>query len=409
VTDFKDLSIFIIDDDPGIRDLLTSVLAGFGITNVETAENGREGLHLLDQMGPPDVILTDLDMPQMDGIEFLRHLGVRGVRSGIVLISGLESRLVNSVGGLVRSHDLRLLGMAPKPTSPQKLEQLLRDYSASEKSSGSRPMQQPITADELASGLKQGHLTLFFQPQVRVADGTVHGFEALARWNHPERGLLGPGTFIPLAESSKHIDALTECVIKLAIQANREWRDAGLDVHVSVNVSATNLRLNLPDYVAGLAAEHGIEASRVVVELTESQLMKHLKPSLEILNRVRLKGIGLSIDDFGTGYSSLEQLKRAPFTELKIDRSFVFGAASDPAARAILESSAILGKRLEMLIVAEGAETQDDWDLAAGFGCDMVQGYVVAKPMPGDEVVAWSKQPLKKSPAFAHMEKATGS
>jgi EAL domain-containing protein (putative c-di-GMP-specific phosphodiesterase class I) len=159
-----------------------------------------------------------------------------------------------------------------------------------------------------------------------------------------------------------------------------------------VNISVSNIRLDLPDYIAACAKTSGIDPSRVIAELTETQVMKQLRPSLEILGRMRLKGIGLSIDDFGTGYSSLAQLKRAPFTELKIDRSFVFGAASDPAARAILESSAVLGRKLNMTVVAEGAETRQEWDLAATAGCDLVQGYYVAKPMPGTEVVSWVKQ-----------------
>jgi EAL domain-containing protein (putative c-di-GMP-specific phosphodiesterase class I)/signal transduction histidine kinase len=388
---FQDVSVLVIDDDPAAQDLLVRFLAELGLKNVETAGNGKEGLQALDR-GPRDIIFCDLDMPEMDGIEFLRHLGVRQVRSGIVLVSGLESRLVHSVAGLTRSHDLNLLGIVQKPMDPKQLEQLLREYDDAKKPNAS-PMLRPITERELSEGLGDGSLCVYFQPQVQIETGKVHGVEALARWKHAERGILGPGAFVPLAENSGQMDVLTERVIRLALEESRQWRAAGLDLHVSVNISVSDLaRLGLPDYIAACAKSSGIEPSRVIIELTEGQVMKNLKPSLEILGRVRLKGIGLSIDDFGTGYSSLEQLKRAPFTELKIDRSFVFGAANDPAARAILESSVVLGRKLGMTIVAEGVETRQDWDLAASAGCDLVQGYFVARPMPAAEIVNWVKE-----------------
>jgi EAL domain-containing protein (putative c-di-GMP-specific phosphodiesterase class I)/ActR/RegA family two-component response regulator len=396
VKDFRDLKVLVIDDDSTVQELMLSFLAELGVKDVATAGNGKEGLQVLDQ-NPRDIIFCDLDMPEMDGIEFLRHLGVRRTRSGIVLVSGLESRLVHSVGGLIRTHDLYLLGIVQKPISLDRLEQLLREYSGADKPIDPQPTLRPITENELAEGLKdtnlRSSLCAFFQPQVRIADRKVHGVEALARWKHAERGILGPGAFVPLAEETGHMEALTESLLRLAIEENSRWRAAGVDLHVSVNVSVSNLmRLNLPDFIAACAKENGVETSRIIVELTEGQVMKNLKPSLEILGRMRLKGMGLSIDDFGTGYSSMEQLKRAPFTELKIDRSFVFGAASDPAARAILEASVVLGRKLEMTIVAEGAETRQDWDLAASAGCDFVQGYYVAKPMPGSDIVNWVKQ-----------------
>ena len=169
-----------------------------------------------------------------------------------------------------------------------------------------------------------------------------------------------------------------------------KWRADGLDLKIGVNFSVDNLnQLDLPEWIVSVASEEGMDPSKVILEVTESRLMEDVTKPLEILTRLRLKRIGISIDDFGTGFSSMEQLKRIPFEELKIDRAFVFGAAGDPSARAILESSVDLGKRMGMSLVAEGAETQEDWDLVAELGCDMVQGYFVAKPMPGDELPSW--------------------
>lgn len=164
----------------------------------------------------------------------------------------------------------------------------------------------------------------------------------------------------------------------------------GLDLKIAVNVSADSLvRLDLPELILDTADRCGVEPTRIVLEVTETKLMRDLKGPLEILTRLRMRGVSLSIDDFGTGHSSMEQLKRIPFTELKVDRAFVHGAAKDMSARAILESSVSLGRSLSMTIVAEGVEDQTDWDLIASIGVDVVQGYFVARPMPADEFEAW--------------------
>jgi EAL domain-containing protein (putative c-di-GMP-specific phosphodiesterase class I) len=169
-----------------------------------------------------------------------------------------------------------------------------------------------------------------------------------------------------------------------------EWTRQGHALQVSVNISADNLNhFDLPDVLADIARKAGVDPSQVELEITESRLMNNLSTSLEIITRMRLIGFGLSIDDFGTGYSSMEKLKQMPFSELKVDRAFVFGATSDPVARAIFESSVKLGHALNMQVVAEGAETQADWDLTATLCCDQLQGYVVAKPMPAGEFINW--------------------
>jgi EAL domain-containing protein (putative c-di-GMP-specific phosphodiesterase class I) len=165
------------------------------------------------------------------------------------------------------------------------------------------------------------------------------------------------------------------------------WSADGLDLKISINICADSLhRLDLPETVVDLASD---SPSNMILEVTEARLMADLRKPLEILAQLRMKEIGISIDDFDTGYSSIEQLKRIPFTELKIDRAFVNGAADDAAARAILELSVDLAKKLGMQSVAEGVETQEDWDLVASLGCDLVQAYFIAKPMPGDDLTVW--------------------
>ena len=388
--DISGLRFLLVDDESFVLNLTRRVLNKLGARDVAAISDGREALELIDHGDfVPDVILCDLNMPRMDGVEFIRHLGERKVTSAIVLVSGEDQRILQTAESLARSHDLYVLGAIKKPVRVQALEALLRPFDRSRTAVPVRHM-EPITEDELTEGIEGDAVSLVFQPKVAVRSKQVIGVEALARWRHPTRGILGPGAFIPLAEESGRIHALTEAVFTKAMVQAGEWRAAGYDLSMAVNFCADSLRrLDLPEYLLRCAADEGVDPSRVTLEVTESRVMRDLRVSTEILTRLRMKGMGLSIDDFGTGHSSLEQLKRVPFTELKVDRAFVFGAAQDPSARAILESSITMGKSLGLNVVAEGAETQEDWDLVEKLGCDVVQGYFVSKPQPPEELPGW--------------------
>ncbi|RKZ36433.1 MAG: hypothetical protein DRQ37_04145, partial [Gammaproteobacteria bacterium] len=383
------LRVLVVDDEPFILNLTKRVLNNLGIADVETAENGKVALDTLAENAAFDVILCDLNMPEMDGIEFLRHLGERNTHASLVLVSGEDQRVLSTAEALARSHGLDVLGTIQKPIKPDPLVELLGGYEGHQTRGSFRPF-EPLTEEELLEGLEGDAVVPVFQPKVSTTTRRVVGVETLARWRHPDRGILGPGAFIALAEECGQIDKLTDIIFHQAVTQGGEWRASGLDLKMAVNFSVDSLnRLDLPEYVVAETEGQGMDPSQVIIEVTESRLMKDFKAPMEILARLRLKGIGLSIDDFGTGYSSMEQLKRIPFTEIKVDRAFVFGACEDPAARAILESSISLGKKLDMSIVAEGAETQEEWDLVAELGVDLVQGYFVAKPMPGEEIAPW--------------------
>jgi EAL domain-containing protein (putative c-di-GMP-specific phosphodiesterase class I) len=248
----------------------------------------------------------------------------------------------------------------------------------------------PYAPAELERALAAGELVNHYQPKVALATGELVGVEVLVRWQHPTAGLVFPDEFIATTEEHGLIDELTRAVLAAALRQGRLWHDAGLDLQLAVNVSMDNLAaLDFPDVVARLAGEAGVALSRVVLEVTESRLMKDLRAPLDILTRLRLKRIGLSIDDFGTGHSSLAQLRDIPFDELKLDRSFVNGASGDPALRAIVEATLQMARQLGMKSVAEGVEEPADWELLRTLGCDVAQGYLIARPMPGSELPAW--------------------
>lgn len=247
-----------------------------------------------------------------------------------------------------------------------------------------------VFADELQAAIMSDQLEPWYQPQVEVATGRLVGVEALARWQHPDKGFIPPGIFIGIAEKYGMIQKLTDCILKKSVRQISTWNKMGFDISLSVNFSAAGMsHLEMPEVLDSTVRSAGLRPDHLTIELTESALPKDASATLDILTRLRLKGFRLSIDDFGTGFSSLEQLRLIPFTELKIDRSFVHNADDNKASQAILESSVALAKRLNIHCVAEGVEDEADWALVKQLGCDIVQGYHLAKPMPAEDFIPW--------------------
>ena len=231
-------------------------------------------------------------------------------------------------------------------------------------------------------------MELVYQPKVCVKSGHIVSVETLARWRNAERGILGPAAFIPLAVEAGLIDALTFQIYRKAIIQSAEWVRDGINLTTAVNFSVNSF--SNPEFcntLIDITEQHSVNSDRIILEVTETQTMAIALVCLEALIGMRLKRFSLSIDDFGTGNSSMAQLKCIPFTELKIDRAFVTGASTEESALAILETSIDLARKLNMQIVAEGAETREDWDLVESLGCDYVQGYYCAKPMCNDKLM----------------------
>jgi diguanylate cyclase len=254
---------------------------------------------------------------------------------------------------------------------------------------------------QLRRAIATGELVVHYQPKADVRSGRIIGVEALVRWQHPEYGLLGPGEFVPLAETTGLIRPLTSYVLEAALRQCRGWLDAGRDLSVAVNLSTRCLLdLALPDQVIGLLKDTAVAPERLVLEITESSIMTDPARALEILNRLHALGVQLAIDDFGTGYSSMAYLKSLPVQELKVDRSFVQHLHDNQSDAVIVRSTVDLGHNLGLRVVAEGVEDKATLGELASLGCDSVQGYYLAKPMPEAELVAWlAAQPL---PVAAH-------
>lgn len=384
------IKILVLDDEPFMLKLLNCVLVNLGYTQITTCDSGHSALEWIDcPNDPPDLILLDLNMPVMDGVEFMRHLVYRRYIGCLILVSGEDERMLQTAERLARAHNISALGHLRKPVNPGDLSALLAKWippclskhQAADKVYG---------ANEVRIAILSGELVNYYQPKVDVASGKVVGVESLVRWRHPQDGMVFPDRFIGVAEEHGLIDDLTRAVVGVAFAQAKTWQDNGLHLRVAVNISMDNLAtLEFADYMVAAASVAGIAPDSIVLEVTESRLMNELSGPLEILTRLRLKRFSLSIDDFGTGHSSLSQLRDIPFDELKIDRGFVHGASSNDTLRAIYDASLGLAKQLGMKTVAEGVEDRADWDFLRTTGCELAQGYFIAKPMPASEIPGW--------------------
>jgi EAL domain-containing protein (putative c-di-GMP-specific phosphodiesterase class I) len=236
----------------------------------------------------------------------------------------------------------------------------------------------------------------FFQPKVDVRTEQLKGAEALVRWRHPELGVIRPAAFMPAIEAQGLEWDLTRRVIAAAAENCAHWRARGLEVTVAFNISTRVLHdPSLAGRIMEIVLEKHLDPKHMVIEVTESAALEGVGPMLENLSRLRMRGFGLSIDDFGTGHSSLERLAAVPFTELKVDRTFVMNAEKRPASRAMLETSLMSASKLGMVAVAEGVERRAEWDLVRSLGCQMAQGYYIARPVDAAEFLEWAQAKWK--------------
>jgi EAL domain-containing protein (putative c-di-GMP-specific phosphodiesterase class I) len=266
-----------------------------------------------------------------------------------------------------------------------------------------------LLLDDLERALAQGELRLVYQPKVAVDDGRLVRVEALVRWAHPELGAIPPARFVPLAEEHGLIDGLTQWALRTALRQWREWKANGLDTAVAVNISAVSLEhLDFPDLVERLCRGLDVPTDRLVLELTEGATQPLIK-LMDTLTRFRIKGVGLAVDDFGTGYSGLIQLRRLPFTEIKIDRQFVTELPQSRDDAVIVRSVVELAHGLGLLVTAEGVETIEQLAALRALGCDLVQGYLLAHPLEPQDLVPWAARHkrrwklLVRPPEDAHL------
>ncbi len=384
-------SVLLVDDSAAQRAYAVALCRELGIQEVREASNGLEALALLASLEtPPDLLIIDLEMPTMDGPELLTRLRERGVESPIIVASSRERSLLHSVQDMGNTMGLCLIGGLQKPLRLDSLSAILRNWDSVADKRKQAAHALPITPEELRTGIDRGEIVVHYQPQIAVTSGDVHGVEALARWNHPTLGIIQPDQFIPMAEEHGLIHKLTLQVMNESMLQAATWNAHGLNLSVAINLSPMLLESpNLLQEISGLQQCYGLRAEQVVLEITETSLLRDLSVALAVLTRLRLRGFGLSLDDYGTGFSSMQQLARIPFTELKIDRSFVHGVHERESVQVMLRSALEMAMRLGLNTVAEGVESLQDWWLLQEYGCMFVQGWLMSKAMPATDVMHW--------------------
>ena len=392
------LEVLLLDDDDFLLEVTAEQLKKLGLAHVTRVNNGRAALQCLRdrraQARQIDVMICDVAMPEMDGVEYIRHLVSEKYGGSIIVLTGADDRMRTAIRTLLVAHGLTPLAILKKPTTTEALRAALISLATDQeqlrrrRSDGQAP--HTISVDDLKTGLVNGCLALHYQPKVSRHPQARTSAEVLLRWRDPTYGLMPPGAVISVAEASGMIDLLTRSVFRAASQQLGEWTRAGHDLSLSVNLSMDNLtQLDLPEVLTEIAVAAGTHPTQFTLEITESRFMQNAVACLDVVTRLRLKGFGLSVDDFGTGYATLELLQQLPFTELKVDRMFVHNAHDDPIASAILKSSVQLAHSLGMQVVAEGAETAKDLQCVVEAGCDTIQGYVIARPMDAVAFIEW--------------------
>ncbi len=268
-----------------------------------------------------------------------------------------------------------------------------RGYAIYQSEQDRHSVEQLALKRELHDAITQEQLMLYYQPVVDLQAGRVAGVEALARWYHPQRGILYPDDFIPLAEETGLIRTLTIWVLEEAARQSQEWSRLGLELRIAVNLSVHNLHdARFPDRIARILDVVEAHPTQLRLEITETAIMSGSSEALDILNRLSAQGVRISIDDFGTGYSSLSYLKQLPVDEIKIDKSFVIGMAVDNNDAVIVRSTIDLAHNIGLKVVAEGVEDENTYRLLAGLHCDAAQGYYMSEPLPVQELTRWLRE-----------------
>ena len=378
--------LLVVDDEPIIGKAICDIAAENGYQTM-AARNFDEFVH--HYTSDTDIFVLDLFLPDRDGVELIRFLSHNCSSSALILMTGRDKGVLNSARELAIQHGLLVLGTLTKPFRKSDFEELLSKDLRSPASDSSVGSDLPST-DEIRSAVANNDLSLAFQPKISASSRAVVGAEVLARWQHPTKGMIPPSYFVTVAERNGFVDQLTDFVLDQALRQSHVWLARGIRVPLAINMSPQSLSdLAIPEKISTRIKHYGLEPSHLSIEVTETVIANDLTNYIDILTRLRMKGFNLSIDDFGTGYSSLRQLVQVPFSELKLDQTFIRHIDTDPESRSIAKVSIALAHELGMMTVAEGVETEDEWRVLNELGCDRIQGYFVGRPMANHSLMTW--------------------
>jgi len=383
--------LLILDDERTVAQTVAHIAERHGFV-VRLSETPRDFFYDVARFAPTHIII-DLLMPGMDGVEVLRSLAAVSCRANIIMMSGMGAKVLESAQRAGIERGLRISGILPKPFKPAELRALLdADAAGAPVHSEVAEADREVSLGDLETALRTDQFVLHYQPKIDLASGRAAGVEALVRWQHPTLGLLLPQRFLPLVEQSGSMDLLTYRVIETGLAWFAEAGHGNTQT-MAINISGGSLTdVIFADVLSEQCTLLKIDPARIILELTETTATRRSADTLDILTRVRLKGFQLSIDDYGTGYSSMVQLAQLPFSEIKIDKSFVNAMHNSGEAHKLVASTIGLGKALHLVTVAEGVETEQQLRALAELQCEQAQGFHIARPMDGMAAREWLRE-----------------
>ncbi|MBB5191843.1 EAL domain-containing protein (putative c-di-GMP-specific phosphodiesterase class I) [Silvimonas terrae] len=383
------ISVLVLEDHPFQRAIAVNSLAQIGVARVFSAADGEAALARLVECGGVDIVLCDLRMSGMDGLGFLRNAAETGLINAVVLTSDVDITLRNSVVNMIECLGLPFLGDLGKPFLIEKLEGMLRSYEREQALRNATPhVVELASLEDIESGLQNHEFVPYFQPKYSLQNGQVKGAELLARWQHPERGLLSPAAFIPVMEEHGLLDQLFWQMLDQGLRLQRQLAVMNQPMPVAINLDASQLSSPQLAYrIKDALQEHKLPPGGLVLEVTETGLIEAPAESMENLLRLRLMGCGLAMDDFGVGYSSFVRICELPFDQIKLDASFVRNLKTHVRSEAIIRSVVALAASLQIELVAEGIETTEQEQRLLELGCAVGQGYLFARPMSAEQLL----------------------
>ncbi|UZE34045.1 EAL domain-containing response regulator [Pseudomonas sp. B21-059] len=387
----QNLNVLVLEDEPLQRLVTVTALKKVMPGQVHEAASGSEALALLEHCERMDIAICDLKMPGMDGLAFLRHASQSGKLHSVILCSQIEPILRQTTASMIRRLGLNFLGDLGKPFNLERLTTLLTRYQNQRHGlvTALKKSELPTLADVIR-GLDNGEFEPYYQPKVALDNASLQGAEALARWNHPQLGVLPPSHFLHIMEHHSLLDRLFWQLFDQGLALRRKLAQKGIPLSFSFNLHPSQLASQtLTESIAALLVLFQVPSSSITFEITETSLISAPASSLENLVRLRVMGCGLAMDDFGAGYSSLDRLCELPFSQIKLDGTFVRKMGHHPRSSAIISYTVALARSLGMSLIIEGVETREQQQRLLELGCDIAQGFVFARPMPESHFIAY--------------------